>query len=228
MGVVDHASLPGVGGTTAMRYRFDDYELDDERYELRRAGASLTVEPKAFTMLAYLIQHRDRVVSKEELLEQLWPGTFGSETALTCYLTRARPAAGDDGTSQQVIKTVWGHGYRFVTPVEIGSEMAAPPPRLPLPSDDRLARMLSPSTPAPPQRLCTRCQAHNTVDRMFCARCGARLVSSCPQCGFHNVPEAHFCGGCGTRLAPGQPDPVQVGGASLSPEATDRADSGQP
>lgn len=199
-----------------MLYRFDDYELDNERYELRRAGEPITVEPKAFTMLAYLLQHRDRAVTKTELLEQLWPGTFVSESALTRCLTRARQAVGDDGVSQRVIKTVWGHGYRFVAPVAIDTGVATPPARLTLPPDDHFATVLSPPTAAPRQRLCARCQAGNTADRMFCATCGAMLVCTCSQCGFRNAPEARFCGGCGTGLAPGQQDPPQEQSVPLS------------
>ena len=82
-----------------MFYCFDDYTLDEARRELRRAGQLVTVEPKVFHVLLYLLEHRDRVVSKQELLEQCWPATFVSEAALTRCLTKLRKGASVlDGT----------------------------------------------------------------------------------------------------------------------------------
>jgi DNA-binding winged helix-turn-helix (wHTH) protein len=100
-----------------MIYIFGDYEFDDTRYELRRAGESVAIEPKAFKVLAHLIQHRDRVVTKAELLERLWPGVFVSESALTRCLARVRQALHDEGPGQRVIRTIRGHGYRFVASI---------------------------------------------------------------------------------------------------------------
>jgi DNA-binding winged helix-turn-helix (wHTH) protein len=100
-----------------MRYRFQDCELDDCLYELRRAGIPVDLEHKVFDVLTYLLQHRDRVVPKEELLEQLWPGLVVGEAALTRCITAARKALGDDGVRQEVIKTQHGRGYRFVAAV---------------------------------------------------------------------------------------------------------------
>src|SRR5919106_3689182 len=101
-----------------MIYAFEDYELDLPRYELRYAGKLVKLEPQVFNVLAYLIQHRDRVISKEELLEQLWPGRFVGEATLTSRLTAARRAIGDRGREQRLIQTVHGRGYRFIGPVE--------------------------------------------------------------------------------------------------------------
>src|SRR5918999_6590221 len=96
----------------------DDYELDPPRYELRYAGKLVKLEPQVFNVLVYLIQHRDRVVSKDELLEQLWPGRFVSEATLTSRVMAARRAVGDRGREQRLIQTVHGRGYRFIGPVE--------------------------------------------------------------------------------------------------------------
>ena len=71
-----------------MTLSFGDFELSAESYELRRAGESVRVEPRVFEVLAYLVAHRDRVVSKEELLEKLWPDRFVSESALTRALAQ--------------------------------------------------------------------------------------------------------------------------------------------
>jgi DNA-binding winged helix-turn-helix (wHTH) protein len=65
-------------------------------------------------MLAYLIQHRDRVVTKEELLERLWPDRFVTEATLTSRLIAARKAVGDRGREQRLIQTLHGRGYRFI------------------------------------------------------------------------------------------------------------------
>jgi predicted ATPase/DNA-binding winged helix-turn-helix (wHTH) protein len=101
-----------------MLYAFEDYELDLQCYELRHAGRPVKIEPQVFNLLAYLIRHRDRVVSKEELLEQLWPGRIVGEATLTSRVKAARRSIGDRGREQRLIQTVHGRGYRFIAPVE--------------------------------------------------------------------------------------------------------------
>src|SRR5712692_9111740 len=110
-----------------MIYHFGDCVLDAERYELRRAGAVVAIEPKVFQVLVYLIQHRDRVVTRDELLEYCWSGTFVSESALTQCLARARKAVGDHRGGPPLIKTVHGQGYRFVAPL-LNTSPQCPPP----------------------------------------------------------------------------------------------------
>ena len=105
-----------------MHYVFGGYELDTQRYELRHAGTPRALEPQAFNVLVYLVQHRDRVVSKEELLEQLWPQQYVSEAILSQRLMLVRKAVGDSGSQQQVIKTVRRRGYRFIATVEERTE----------------------------------------------------------------------------------------------------------
>jgi adenylate cyclase len=100
-----------------MIYVFGDCELDDRLYELRRTGVPLDIERKVFDVLAYLLQHRDRVVPKDELLDKLWPGVAIGEVALTRCITAARKALGDDGVRQEIIRTQHGRGYRFVAAV---------------------------------------------------------------------------------------------------------------
>jgi len=100
-----------------MHYVFGDCELDAHLYQLHRAGELVELEPKVFDLLVYLIQHHDRVVSKDELLGKLWPGQVVSEAALTQCVMAARKAVGDDGTRQHTIKTQHGRGYRFVAPL---------------------------------------------------------------------------------------------------------------
>jgi len=107
-------------------YSFYDYALDEACHELRRKGQLVAVEPKVFQVLRYLLQHRDRVVSKEELLEQCWPETFVSEAALTRCLTKLRKAVQADRTAPPVIKTLHGQGYRFVADVTLLSPASSP------------------------------------------------------------------------------------------------------
>ena len=111
-----------------MLYHFHGFELDDRLYQLHRAGKLIKLEPKVFDVLAYLLHHRDRVVSKDELLDKLWPGQVVSETALTRCITAARKAVRDDGVKQKVIETQHGRGYRFIAAVtEEAEEPQAPP-----------------------------------------------------------------------------------------------------
>ena len=100
-------------------YRFGDLEIDVPGRELRRHGESIHLEPQAFDLLGYLIEHRDRVVGKIELLDGVWGHRFLSEANLTTRVKEVRRAVGDDGTRQYAIKNVRGRGYRFVAPVEV-------------------------------------------------------------------------------------------------------------
>jgi DNA-binding winged helix-turn-helix (wHTH) protein len=101
-----------------MIYSFDGYELDLQRYELRYLGHVVKLEPQVFNVLAYLIQHRHRVVTKDELVEHVWAGRLVSETTLTSRMMAARRVVGDRGREQRVIQTSHGRGYRFIAAVE--------------------------------------------------------------------------------------------------------------
>ncbi len=111
-----------------MRCAFTEFILDTDRYALRRGDEIVHLEPQVFDVLAYLVGHRDALVTKAELLDAVWGDRFVSESALTSRIKAARQAVGDDGTMQQVIQTVHGRGYRFVAPVEIldGVSVASP------------------------------------------------------------------------------------------------------
>ncbi|MGI9622288.1 MAG: AAA family ATPase, partial [Acidimicrobiales bacterium] len=117
-----------------MIYRFDEFEIDVDLFELRRNGEAIHLEPQVFGVLVHLIEHRDRVVSKIELLDEVWTDRFVSESALTSRIQAARKACGDNGREQRVIQTRHGRGYRFVASVEAvsgpgdDSHSAATPP----------------------------------------------------------------------------------------------------
>jgi pimeloyl-ACP methyl ester carboxylesterase/DNA-binding winged helix-turn-helix (wHTH) protein len=98
-------------------YRFEEFELDTERCELRRRGQMVDLEPQVFDVLTYLVEHADRIARKEDILAAVWGTTFVSDAALTTRIKEARQAIGDNGREQRQIKTVHGRGYRFVAPV---------------------------------------------------------------------------------------------------------------
>jgi len=111
---------------THVGVRFGDCELSAERIELRRAGAIVDIEPQVFDVLAYLLRHRERVVPKTELLDQIWGNRFVSESALSSRIKSARRAVGDTGRDQRIIKTIYGRGYRFVADVNDQPPSARP------------------------------------------------------------------------------------------------------
>ena len=100
-----------------MIYVFGEFELDARRVELRRGGAVLAVEPQVFALMLLLVENRERMVSKDEIIERIWDGRVVSESALTSRIKSARQALGDDGKAQQFIRTVHGKGFRFVPEV---------------------------------------------------------------------------------------------------------------
>jgi predicted ATPase/DNA-binding winged helix-turn-helix (wHTH) protein len=99
-------------------YAFADLELDGGLYQLRKRGKVVALAPKAFDLLRYLIEHRDRVVSKAELLDQLWPGEHVTESVLPTSVAAIRRALGSGRSDAKPIQTVHGRGYRFAAPVE--------------------------------------------------------------------------------------------------------------
>jgi adenylate cyclase len=100
-----------------LRYRFGIYALDAQRRELRRGEAAVPVTPQVFDILEYLIRHRERVVSKDDLIAAIWDGRVITDGALTTRLNAARHAIGDSGSQQRSIKTLTRKGYRFVAAV---------------------------------------------------------------------------------------------------------------
>lgn len=108
---------------------FGEWEIDSDRFELRRAGARVEIEPKALELLACLAARAGRLVTKDELHEALWEGRIVSEAALSTLVKAARHAVDDDGRAQRVIGTEHGRGFRFVAPVTRREEAAPAPAR---------------------------------------------------------------------------------------------------
>ena len=120
-----------------MQYAFAGLTLDTDRYALRRDDEVVHLEPQVFDVLAYLVEHRDAVVTKAELLDAVWGDRFVSESALTSRIKAARAAVGDNGTAQSVIRTVHGRGYQFVADVGVTDD---PPPHPAAPPLDQEIR----------------------------------------------------------------------------------------
>jgi DNA-binding winged helix-turn-helix (wHTH) protein len=102
-----------------MRYIFGDYMLDTQRHELHHAGAPIKLRRKVFQVLVYLLAHCDRVIPKQELLEQLWPAQFVGDETLTSCIKSLRKALGERGRTARFLRTLHGQGYRFVGAVEV-------------------------------------------------------------------------------------------------------------
>jgi TolB-like protein len=104
-----------------MIYRFGPFELDTDRFELRTGGKGVAVEPQVLALIAYLIEHRDRLVTRDELIEKIWYGRVVSDEAVASRVKFARQALGDDGRSQRFIRTIRRRGLRFVAEVAVAA-----------------------------------------------------------------------------------------------------------
>jgi TolB-like protein/Flp pilus assembly protein TadD len=101
-----------------MMYTFGDYELDVAQVELRGGGKAIALEPQVFALLCLLIENRERMVSRDEIIEKVWDGRVVTDSAVASRIKTARQAIGDDGFAQRLIRTVRGRGFRFVGDVE--------------------------------------------------------------------------------------------------------------
>jgi TolB-like protein/DNA-binding winged helix-turn-helix (wHTH) protein len=101
-----------------MIYQFGECTVDTSVYSVQRGGHSFRLRPKVFHVCLYLLEHRDRVVSREELCAQMWPGRFVSPASLEGVIRSVRQALGDSGRAQDIILTRRSYGYRFVAGVE--------------------------------------------------------------------------------------------------------------
>lgn len=112
------AAAPAAGTARRVVHRFARCRLDPLSRELFRDGQAVPIEHRVFDLLVYLVEHHERAVSKDELQEAIWPRMIPTETALTRCIMKARRAVGDSPQRQEVIRTIHGHGYRFVAPLE--------------------------------------------------------------------------------------------------------------
>jgi len=113
-------------------FRFEDFEIDTARFELRSDGARVHVEPQVLSLLILLAENSARMVSKDEVIEKIWDGRIVSESAVAARIKAARKAIGDDGKDQRLIRTIHGKGFRFVG--ELTACLGIPP--VPLQTQD--------------------------------------------------------------------------------------------
>jgi TolB-like protein len=155
-------------------FRFGEFELDLSRYELKRGGEIVKTEPRVLEVLDYLIARRERVVTKDELLDSIWRDVHVSESALTTTIRDARRALGDSPGEPRWIRTVYGRGFRFVGEVSDAAEEAAapPPPIAPRPAERKSVAVL-PFTDLSPHR----------DQRHFCDGIAEELINALTRIG---------------------------------------------
>jgi pimeloyl-ACP methyl ester carboxylesterase/DNA-binding winged helix-turn-helix (wHTH) protein len=152
-----------------MTYAFRGFVLDTRRCEVRAGDAPLHLEPQVYSVLCYLVENRDRLVRKEELLDHVWGHRFVTPATLNSRIKALRRALGDDGNAQQVIETVRGRGFRFVAQVAEARAPSAPVSAAPAPP---------PSVPDAPMREPTHPVHPSITQRIhFCrGHDGARIA----------------------------------------------------
>jgi TolB-like protein len=104
--------------SSSMRYRFDQFELDTEKYFLRTKGGDIHVEPLVFDLLAFFVEHVGHVVTREAIIEHVWKGRFVSDATVSSCIKSVRKALGDSGEHQTYVRTVRGRGFQFAASVE--------------------------------------------------------------------------------------------------------------
>jgi pimeloyl-ACP methyl ester carboxylesterase/DNA-binding winged helix-turn-helix (wHTH) protein len=134
-----------------MVYEFGEFALDTKRHELRRRDEPQHLEPQVYAVLCHLLEHRDRLVSSKELMEQVWGQRFVTPGTLNSRIKALRQALGDNGATQRVIQTVHGHGFRVG--VEVRAVADTPDANVPATSNNR---------PAARQQILF-CRAHDGV-----------------------------------------------------------------
>ena len=118
----------GLSSIPSLTYRFESFELDPGKFELRENGEARHLEPQVLSLLILLASNADRLVSKDEIVEKIWDGRIVSDAAISSRVKTMRSALGDDGRQQRLIRTVHGRGFRFQGRVKYGSAtMAALP-----------------------------------------------------------------------------------------------------
>src|SRR5262245_15752332 len=114
-------------------YEFDDVRVEPEAFRVLKAGHPIAIEPKAFDLLGFLIQHRGRLIEKQELLAAVWKDTTVTENAMTRVVAQLRKALGDPAGEPRYIETVPTRGYRFIAPVRL---VDTPPAGSPAPAPE--------------------------------------------------------------------------------------------
>lgn len=119
---------PRLAEVQPRNFRFEDFEIDTARFELRSDGTRVHVEPQVLSLLILLAENAARMVSKDEVIEKIWDGRIVSESAVAARIKAVRKAIGDDGKRQRLIRTIHGKGFRFVGELADCSDIAPIPP----------------------------------------------------------------------------------------------------
>ena len=195
------------------QWHFADFCLDPANACLWRGAEVVALSPKAFDMLYYLVTHRDRLVTKDELLDAVWPETAVSDAVVRVVIGALRKVLGDTARAPRFIATVPRRGYRFLASVTV----------VDAPTTDGADVLLQRAEPAPPHLgtvppapdvpghqegadawHCAVCQHPQSRAARVCVGGGAPHVEICGACGQAVSMPALFCPGCGQRLR-GQP-----------------------
>ncbi|HMZ80967.1 MAG TPA: transcriptional regulator, partial [Acidobacteriota bacterium] len=102
-----------------LMYQFDDVQVQVEKFRVYKAGQVVSLEPKAFEVLLFLLENQGRLIEKNELLDAVWKDSFVTQNAMTRVIAQLRKALGDDPKEAKYIETVPTRGYRFIASVEV-------------------------------------------------------------------------------------------------------------
>jgi class 3 adenylate cyclase/DNA-binding winged helix-turn-helix (wHTH) protein len=194
---------------SAPQWLFEPFRLDPANACLWRGTEAVALPPKAFDVLRYLVMHPDRLVTKDELLDAVWPATAISDAVVRVAIGALRRALDDTAQRPRYIATVARRGYRFLAAVTV----------VDLPEPARTEAPPQPTVPSAPQppavppalavlgpqdgvesRRCAVCQHLQSRNARFCVVCGAPGAATCPACGQVVSLPATFCPACGQRL----------------------------
>src|SRR5215475_2661353 len=179
----------------APQWQFEDFRLDLGNACLWHGAESLALPPKALHVLHYLVTHPGQLVTKDELLDSIWPETAVTDAVVRVAIGALRKALDDTRRPFLVIATVSRWGYRFLPPVTLVDPPAAAPQE---------AGHAVPGVPTSQEagnlRRCVICQHPLSRAARFCATCGAPVTETCRTCGQVVLLPATFCPGCGQRL----------------------------
>jgi len=137
-----------------LKFRFAEFEIDVAQYELRREGKAIPIEPQVFDLLVHLVRNRNRIVSKNELIDAVWMGRVISEAAFSSRLSAARRAIGDNGVGQLLIRTHYKRGFSFVGNVCEDAAPLDPPAANSVPHPDAASAAATAPAVVRSDRLC--------------------------------------------------------------------------
>jgi class 3 adenylate cyclase/DNA-binding winged helix-turn-helix (wHTH) protein/tetratricopeptide (TPR) repeat protein len=197
---------------TSPQWCFDGFRLDPEHACLWCEAQAVTLPPKTFAVLQvlhYLVTHPDRLVTKDELLDAVWPETAVSDAVVRVAIGALRKVLGDTAQTPRFIATISRRGYRFLAPVTVIDPPETGHAGTPLQRTEPVSPHQGAMPPAPdmlvPQEgadtwRCAICQHPQSRAARFCVVCGAPHVEICRACGQAVPMPATFCPGCGQRL----------------------------